>query len=197
MNFNKFTIKSQESVQIAQEIAASYGNQSIEPEHLLAALVQDTGGVVIPTLEKMGAHLEYIRIMINELIKKLRKVYGAGEESQHLGQRLARLFDAALKEVRSLMDEYVSTEYLLLVLGSNEPVLGQLLADQGVTRDQLSKTLKEMRGSQRMTERTIEERHQSLKLFGWDLISLPDSVWLGPLFEEILRFKITTVRESR
>ena len=76
MNFNKFTIKSQEAVQNAQEIASSYGNQSIEPEHLLAALVQDAQGVVIPVLQKLGANVNYIKIKVNELIERLPKVQG-------------------------------------------------------------------------------------------------------------------------
>ena len=71
MNFQKFTIKSQEAVQNAQEIAASYSNQSIEPEHLLAALVQDPEGLVVPILQKIGANVDYIKIKINELITKM------------------------------------------------------------------------------------------------------------------------------
>ncbi|HXF99655.1 MAG TPA: Clp protease N-terminal domain-containing protein, partial [Bacteroidota bacterium] len=71
MNFNKFTIKSQEAVQTAQEIASSYGNQMIEPEHLLAALVQDTSGVVVPILQKVGANVNYIKVKLNELLDRL------------------------------------------------------------------------------------------------------------------------------
>ena len=69
MNFNKFTIKSQEAVQNAQEIASSYGNQTIEPEHLLAALVQDSQGIVIPILQKLGANVNYVKIKINEVVE--------------------------------------------------------------------------------------------------------------------------------
>src|SRR5262245_44953443 len=107
MNFQKFTIKSQEAVQNAQEIAASYNNQAIEPEHLLAALVQDSEGVVVPILQKVGANVGYIKIKINEALEKLPKVSGASIGSQHLGPSLAQLFDAALKETASLKDEYV------------------------------------------------------------------------------------------
>ena len=76
MNFNKFTIKSQEAVQNAQEIASSYGNQALEPEHLLAALVQDASGTVPPIVQKAGANLNYIKIKLNELVDRLPKVSG-------------------------------------------------------------------------------------------------------------------------
>ena len=113
MNFQKFTIKSQEAVQNAQEIAASYGNQSVEPEHLLAALVQDSEGFVVPILQKIGANLNYIKIKINEAIEKLPKVSGTGTGNQFIGQTLARSFSMRLlKEAQSLKDEYVSTEHL-------------------------------------------------------------------------------------
>ncbi len=116
MNFQKFTIKSQEAVQNAQEIAASYANQSIEPEHLLAALIQDSDGIVVPILQKIGANADYIKIKITELIERLPKVSGAGAGNQHIGQSLLQLFDKALKEAEALKDEYVSTEHLLLAL---------------------------------------------------------------------------------
>src|ERR1041385_3141055 len=95
MNFNKFTIKSQEAIQAAQEIAARYSNQSIEPEHLLAALVQDSQGLVVPMLRKIGSNLDYIRIKTNEIVEKLPKVTGSAAGNQHLGQGLQQVFHAA------------------------------------------------------------------------------------------------------
>ena len=109
MNFQKFTIKSQEAVQNAQEIAASYGNQSIEAEHLLAALVQDSDGLVVPLLQKVGANLDYVKIKVNDAVGRLPKVSGAGAGNQHLSGPMASLFDVALKEAQALKDDYVST----------------------------------------------------------------------------------------
>jgi len=77
MNFNKFTLKSQEALQNAQEIASSYSNQAIEPEHVLAALIQDSEGIVVPLLQKIGANIKYLRIKVNEAVEKLAKVQGA------------------------------------------------------------------------------------------------------------------------
>jgi len=98
MNFNKFTLKSQEAVQNAQEIASSYGNQSIEPEHLLAALVQDAGGTVTPIIQKAGANLGYVKIKMNELLERLPKVSGATLSQQGISQALGRVFERSIKE---------------------------------------------------------------------------------------------------
>jgi len=190
MNFQKFTIKSQEAVQNAQEIAQSYGNQSIEPEHLLAALVQDSEGLVVPLLQKIGANVDYIKIKINESLEKLPKVAGAGVGNQYLSQSLAQLFDTALKEAQSLKDEYVSTEHLLLALVTGKTSASKLLRDQGVTKEEIYKALKEIRGTQRVTDQTPEEKYQSLERFGRDLNELARKGKLDPVIgreEEIRR----------
>ncbi|TAK60975.1 MAG: ATP-dependent chaperone ClpB [Bacteroidetes bacterium] len=190
MNFNKFTIKSQEAVQNAQEIAQSYGNQAIEPEHLLAALVQDTEGLVVPILQKLGSNVDYIKIKIGEALEKLPKVTGAGVGNQFLGQALNELFDVALKEASSLKDEYVSTEHLLLALVSAKSAGGKLLRDQGVTKENIYKALKDVRGTQRVTDQTPEEKYQSLERFGRDLNELARRGKLDPVIgrdEEIRR----------
>ena len=190
MNFNKFTIKSQEAVQAAQEIAASYGNQAIEPEHLLAALLQDSEGVVLPVLQKIGANVDYCRIKISELMQRIPKVTGSAPGTQYAGQALTQLFDAAQKEAKALKDEYVSTEHLLLALTVTTSPAGQLLHDQGVTKDQVYKALKEVRGSQRVTDQTPEEKYRSLERFGRDLNDLARKGKLDPVIgrdEEIRR----------
>lgn len=191
MNFQKFTIKSQEAVQNAQEIAASYGNQAIEPEHLLAALVQDSEGVVVPLLQKLGVNIAHLRIKVNEALEKLPKVTGAGVGNQYIGQSLAEVFDAALKEAQSLKDEYVSTEHLLLaMLDARAKTLTKLLTIQGVTKEGIYKALKDVRGTQRVTDQTPEEKYQSLERFGRDLNELARKGKLDPVIgrdEEIRR----------
>ena len=153
MNFNKFTLKSQEAVQNAQEIASSYSNQAIEPEHLLAALIQDSEGVVVPLLQKIGANLKYLKIKINEAIEKLPKVQGAGLGSQHLSSALGQVIEAAQKEAAQLKDEYLSTEHILLAFlddGTGDrrgQGASRLLHDQGVTKDAVYKALQEVRGT--------------------------------------------------
>ena len=180
MNFNKFTIKSQEAVQNAQEIASSYGNQSIEPEHLLAALVQDSQGIVIPILQKLGANVNYIKIKINEVVEKLPKIQGANQ--QFFSNVIQKVFEGAQKEAEGLKDEFISTEHLLLaLLGEKQNGGTKLLLDQGVTKDGVLKALKDVRGSQRVTDQNPEDKFQSLEKFGRDLNELARKGKLDPV----------------
>ncbi|MBF8294818.1 MAG: clpB [Bacteroidetes bacterium] len=187
MNFNKFTLKSQEAVQNAQEIASSYSNQAIEPEHLLAALIQDSEGVVVPLLQKIGANLNYLKIKIHEAIEKLPKVQGAGLGSQHLSSALGQVIEAAQKEAAQLKDEYLSTEHILLAFlddGTGDrrgSSASRLLHDQGVTKDAVYKALREVRGTQRVTDQNPEDKYQALERFGRDLNELARKGKLDPV----------------
>ncbi len=189
MNFNKFTIKSQEAVQNAQEIASSYGNQSIEPEHLLAALIQDSQGIVIPILQKLGTNVNYVKIKVNEIVEKLPKIQGTSQ--QHISGELQRIFDLAQKEAENLKDEFVSTEHLLLaLLDQKQNAATKLLIDQGVTKESVLKALKDVRGSQRVTDQNPEDKFQPLEKFGRDLNELARKGKLDPVIgreEEIRR----------
>ncbi len=179
MNFNKFTIKSQEAVQNAQEIATSYGNQSLEPEHLLAALMQDGQGIVTPLLQKLGVNVNYIKIKINEVVEKLPKVSGA---QQFASNSFQKVMEQAQKETENLKDEYVSTEHLLLALLEQKNNGGvKLLVDQGVTKDGILKALKDVRGTQRVTDQNPEDKYQALEKFGRDLNDLARKGKLDPV----------------
>ncbi len=191
MNFNKFTIKSQEAVQNAQEIASSYGNQTMEPEHLLAALVQDAAGTVPPIVQKAGANLNYIKIKLNEIIDRLPKVSGGALTQQGMSSGLGRVFERSMKEAEDLKDDYISTEHLLLgLVETPDTPAGKLLRDQGVTRDAVLQVLKEIRGSQRVTDQTPEEKYQALQRYGRDLNELARKGKMDPVIgrdEEIRR----------
>jgi ATP-dependent Clp protease ATP-binding subunit ClpB len=191
MNFNKFTIKSQEAVQNAQEIASSYGNQIIEPEHLLAALVQDSSGTVVPILQKVGVNVNFIKIKLNEMIERLPKVSGAGLGNQNISQVLGKIFENAQKQAQSLKDEYVSTEHLLLaVVEGKESAASKMLRDQGVTVEAIYQVLKEIRGTQRVTDQNPEDKYQALQRYGRDLNELARKGKLDPVIgrdEEIRR----------
>jgi ATP-dependent Clp protease ATP-binding subunit ClpB len=190
MNFNKFTIKSQEAVQNAQEIASSYGNQVIEPEHLLAALVQDSEGIVVPILQKLGTNVNYLKIKINEMVEHLPKVQGSNMSNQQISSALGQVFESAQKEAEQLKDEYVSTEHLLLGLLAAKTTATKVLTDQGVTIENIYKALKDVRGTQRVTDQTPEDKYQSLARFGRDLNELARKGKLDPVIgreEEIRR----------
>ena len=189
-NFSKLTVKAQELIQNSIEIAQNYNNQTIEPEHILAALVQDSGSVAIPILKKAEANISHLIIKVNELLEKLPKVTGAGIGNQQLSQSTAKLLDASAEEASKLKDEFVSTEHLLLALVSSEGKAGQLLRDVGLKRDSVYSALKDIRGEQRIVSQTAEDTYQSLKKYGRDLNELARSGKLDPVIgreEEIRR----------
>ncbi|HCV42322.1 MAG TPA: type VI secretion system ATPase TssH, partial [Bacteroidetes bacterium] len=191
MNFNKFTIKSQEAVQNAQEIASSYSNQLIEAEHLLAALVQDSEGTVVPILQKIGANVNFIKIKINELIERLPKVTGVAVGTQSVSQSLGRVLENAQKQASDLRDEYISTEHILLAMvASRDSSASKLLTDQGVTTEAIYKVLKELRGSQRVIDQNPEDKYRALQRYGRDLNDLARRGKMDPVIgrdEEIRR----------
>jgi len=191
MNLNKFTVKSQEAIQNAQEIASSYGNQFIEPEHLLAALVQDAEGTVSPILRKIGANLAAVKIKVNEAMEKLPKVGGSTVVGQSLSQGLGRVLEASQKKAQDLRDDYVSTEHLLLALAElKEGGLARLLGEQGVSGEAILTVLKEIRGSHRVTDQNPEEKYQALEKYGRDLNDIARKGKMDPVIgrdEEIRR----------
>ncbi len=181
MNFNKFTIKSQEAVQQAQEIATSYGHQTLEPEHLLAALVQDADGLVPVLLQKAGANASFLKIKVHEALERLPKVQGASLSALHPSPPLLRTIEKAQTAAGELKDEYISTEHLLLGLLEADVAIERILRDQGLTKDLVLKALKSVRGSQRVTDQTPEEKFQALERFSRDLNDLARRGKLDPV----------------
>jgi ATP-dependent Clp protease ATP-binding subunit ClpB len=189
-NLNKLTIKAQEAVQTAIEIAQNYNNQIIEPEHLLAASVQDSGSIADSILKKTGANADVIKIKVNELLESLPKVNGAGVGNQQMSQNTAKLLDMATEEARTLKDEYVSTEHLLLALAEDKGKAGQILKDNGVSKKSILSALKDVRGKQKVTSQNPEDTYQSLKKYGKNLNELVHAGKLDPVIgrdEEIRR----------
>ena len=135
INPNKLTVKSQQALQTSTEIAANYGNSQVEPEHLLAALLQDSEGVVVALLRKLGVNIDELRVRITGILEKLPKVSGAAGTQQYASNALNKLFDVARSEAESLKDEYISTEHLLLALLVDSGQASRLLKEQGVTKN--------------------------------------------------------------
>lgn len=181
INFNKLTIKSQEALQNAQEIASSYSNQMIEPEHLFAALIQDKEGIVISTLMKLGVNKDYIQIKAGELLEKLPKVTGTGS-GQSFSRETTEVLENAFKEASVLKDEYVSTEHILLALTElKRSAVADLLKTQGVTKNAVLKALKEVRGTNRVSGQNPEETYQALLKYGKNLNDLAAKGKLDPV----------------
>jgi len=192
MNFdiNRFTIKSRETIQNAIEIAQSFTNQILEPEHLLAALVQEKGSVVDSIIQKAGANSDRIKIKVTELLERLPKVSGSGIGNQQMSQSLAKLFDNSSEEAKNLKDDYISNEHLLLSLSNDSGKAGQLLRDNGINRDIILLALKDVRGTQRVTNPNAEDTYQALQKFGRNLNDLAKQGKLDPVIgrdEEIRR----------
>ncbi|HET7152200.1 MAG TPA: Clp protease N-terminal domain-containing protein [Candidatus Kapabacteria bacterium] len=182
MNPQKLTLKSQEALQTAQEIATNYGNQEIMPEHLLAALIQNNENISAQVIEKIGAPLAQIKIKINELIERLPKVSGANIANQQVGRALGAVLETAEKEAKQLGDEFTSVEHLLIAAAQDKlSSVGDLLRKQGVTKEAILKVLKDIRGTQRVTDQNPEDKYQALQRYGRDLTELARKGKLDPV----------------
>jgi ATP-dependent Clp protease ATP-binding subunit ClpB len=201
MNLQKLTLKSQEALQTAQEIASNYSNQYIEPVHLLAAMLQDSGGIIPPMLMKIGANVNYLKLKVNESIERLPKVSGSSGGSQYMSQSTAQLLESAIKESEKMGDEFVSIEHLLLSLSDDTVTpAGALLRDQGVTRDAVTKALKEIRGTQRVTDQNPEDKYQALSRYGRNLNDAARKGKMDPVIgreDEIRRVMQVLMRRTK
>lgn len=189
-NFNKLTVKAQEVVQNALDIARNYSNQILEPEHILAAMIEEGNGLTENIIRKTGGNANKIKIQISELLDRLPKISGSAISEQQISNQTASLFDSAFKEAGNLKDEYFSTEHLLLALSKEQGKAGQLLRDSGVSHEIILKALVDVRGNQRVTSQNAEDTYQSLNKFGRDLNELAKAGKLDPVVgrdEEIRR----------
>jgi ATP-dependent Clp protease ATP-binding subunit ClpB len=189
IKWEKLTVKSQEAVQGAVAHAAENGNPEVLPLHLMAALLEDREGVVIPVLDKVGVPVEQLLSGINSAIQKLPKVQGGAQPG--LGQATQKVLEQAFKEADNFKDEYVSTEHLLLALSKQKgDAVASALASFGATHDAILKALAEVRGSQRVTDQNPEGKFQALEKYAKDLTELARKGKLDPVIgrdEEIRR----------
>jgi ATP-dependent Clp protease ATP-binding subunit ClpB len=180
MDLNKLTLKSQEALQAAQEAARSRNHQLVEPGHLLWALLSDPDGVVYPLLQKLGQSPRVLRDRVEELLDRIPKVYGPQQEL-YLSAPTRQALERAFTEATALSDEYVSTEHLFLALLEGATDVARLLTEAGIQRDQVLSALVEIRGRQRVTDQTPEEKYQALERYGRDLTELARRGKLDPV----------------
>jgi ATP-dependent Clp protease ATP-binding subunit ClpB len=181
IKWDRLTVKSQEAVQAASGHAAENGNPEVVPLHLMAAMLEDREGVVIPVLEKVGVPVEQLLSGVNSAIGKLPKVQGGGGQPG-LSSALQKILEQGFKEAEAFKDNYVSTEHLLLALSKakNDPV--QLaLAALGGTHEAILKALSAVRGSQRVTDQNPEGKFQALEKYAKDLTDLARRGKLDPV----------------
>ncbi len=199
IRWDKFTVKSQEAVQGANALASEHGNPELQPLHLLATLLDDREGVILPVLEKIGVPTAQLEGKVKESLARLPKVAGGSQPS--MGQALQRALDHASVEADNFKDEYLSTEHLLLALAdAKNDGVGLLLASFGATHEAILKSLASVRGSQRVTDQNPEAKYQSLEKYAKDLTELARRGKLDPVIgrdEEIRRVIQVLARRSK
>jgi ATP-dependent Clp protease ATP-binding subunit ClpB len=192
MDLNRFTEKLQEAIRAAQTKAVRYGNQQIDVEHLLAALLEQPGGLAPSILNKAGVNVEALTHRLEAELDRLPKVAGAATAADQLyvTARLNRLLTQAEDEARQLKDEYISVEHVLLAATGDNGSAGRLLKESGLSRERLMQALREVRGSQRVTSQNPEATYEALERYGRDLTQLAAQGKLDPVIgrdEEIRR----------
>ncbi len=187
MRFDKFTVKGQEAVVRAQELAQKHDNPEMLPLHLLAALLGETEGVVGPLLQKSGVRLDRIKQIVIDELDRLPKATGT---QLGMARSTNDVFAQAQKEADRLKDEYVSTEHLVLALTQIKSEAREILSEQGVKYNDLLAALKDVRGGQRVTDQNPEEKYQALQRYGRDLVEMARQGKIDPVIgrdEEIRR----------
>jgi ATP-dependent Clp protease ATP-binding subunit ClpB len=180
MDINRLTEKTQEALRAAQSDALRRGNQQVDVEHLLAALLSQEGGLAASILKRAGVNVESVAARLKEDLDRLPKVTGAstGTPDQiYVTPRLNRLFLRAEDEAKKLKDDFISVEHFLLAAVEDS----KALKDLGVTRDRLMQALREVRGSQRVTSKNPEATYEALEKYGRDLTKSAEAGKLDPV----------------
>jgi ATP-dependent Clp protease ATP-binding subunit ClpB len=180
IRFDRFTIKAQEAFQEAQTIALDRGQQQLEVEHLLLSLINQKEGLTLQLLQKLGANIGGIVSQLEEELDQLPRVEGPGQI--FMSTRLNNIAEAAFNEMKNLRDEYLSTEHLLLAIADEKNgISARILKENGVSKDTIMKSLKEVRGSSRVTDQNPEDKYEALKKYGRDLTELAAIGKLDPV----------------
>ena len=178
--FDKFTVKAQETLQGTQDVASRFGNQQMEPLHLLLALIDQKEGIVPSLLARLGVPPASVAKEAEQAIENLPKV--GGTTDHYLSPALKEVLDQASKETEQFKDEFVSTEHLLLALSrKSKDAAGRVLAQLGVSHDAILKALVSVRGTQRVTDQNPEDKYEALERYARDLTELARRGKLDPV----------------
>jgi ATP-dependent Clp protease ATP-binding subunit ClpB len=181
MQLDRFTIKSREALEAAQRLADERRNPQTTPEHLLAVLLEQDGGVVAPVLRKLGVDPGAVRQGLTPALDALPKLRSGPQEPAGGSTELTQVIRDAEKEMRALDDEYISTEHLMLAIASHPGKAGDALRSAGASHDQLRKAISEVRGGHRVTDENPEDKFQALKRFARDLTEAAAQGSLDPV----------------
>jgi ATP-dependent Clp protease ATP-binding subunit ClpB len=201
MRFDKFTIKSQELIQNSQTSASQHNHQQIEPEHLLAAMLNEPEGIAAAMLRKLGVSPSDIARDVSRVIEKIPRISGGGMADAYISPRTKAVLENAFAEATKMKDEYVSIEHIFLAISDEKGGNASgLLARSGVTRESILKVLLDIRGNQRITDPNPEEKYQALEKFSRDLTDIARLGKLDPVIgrdDEIRRIVQVLSRRTK
>ncbi len=182
MNFQKYTQKSIAAVQSAQQLAATYGNQQLLPEHILLALLQQEDGLIPGCVERCGVSASTLKNSVQDLVEALPKVSGVTADRIYSTQELESAMNEAESIATKMQDEYISVEHLMLgIIDKATGKLKQTLQASGVTYQKFMEVLKDVRGNQKVTSDNPEETYDVLKKYGSDLTEMARNQKLDPV----------------
>ncbi|MGD9763400.1 MAG: ATP-dependent chaperone ClpB [Candidatus Binatia bacterium] len=202
MNLNRLTERSQEALREAQNVASRAGNQGVDVEHLLFALLEQRDGIAGALVQAAGIDTAALQIRVRQEIDRLPKVSGpaARPDQIYVTPRLTQVLHKAEDEAAALKDEYVSVEHLVLAITADTGPSGRILRELGLTRERLMSALQKVRGSQRVTSQNPETTYQSLEKYGRDLTKLAAQGKIDPVIgrdEEIRRVIQVLMRRTK
>jgi ATP-dependent Clp protease ATP-binding subunit ClpB len=179
MRLDRFTLRGQEAIQTAIELAEQNQNQQVEPEHLLAVMLEQPEGIVRPLLGKLSVNVTVVANDVQAAIARFPRVQGG---QQYFSPRLTQVFAAAQKQAEKMQDDYVSTEHLLLAIcEEKDGESGKIVRQHGLKRDDLLKVIEQMRGGSRITDQNAESNYQALSKYARDLTDLARKGKLDPV----------------
>ena len=195
---DKLTVKAQEALQRAQELAADRGNPELTPLHVLGSLLAESEGFVRPLLSKIGVEQGQLNGMVTSELDRLPKASGGAPPQ--MGSALGKLLEEAASAAGKLKDDYVSTEHLLLALATTESKAKSLLELNGIREQDLLSGMQALRGSSRVTDQNPEEKYQALEKYGIDLVERAQQGKLDPVIgrdDEIRRVLQILTRRTK
>ena len=201
IRWDKLTVKAQEAMQRANDLASEHGNPELQPVHILAALLEDHEGIVAPLLERVGLQVPAIQTQAMSAIERLPKVSGGGAAQASLSSAANQLLEGAFKEASNFKDEFVSTEHLLLAMTKlKKDPAQEILSKAGATYDNILRALTAVRGNQKVTDQNPEAKYQALERYARDLTELAKKGKLDPVIgrdEEVRRVMQVLSRRTK
>jgi ATP-dependent Clp protease ATP-binding subunit ClpB len=179
MRLDKFTLRGQEAIQSAIELAERNQHQQVEPEHLMIAMFEQPEGIVRPILGKLGANVAVILNDTQAAVARFPRVQGG---QQYFSPRLSQVFTASRQQADKMQDEFISTEHLLVaIVDEKDGESGKILRQHGVKKDDLLKVIEQMRGGSRITDQNAEQNYQALSKYARDLTEAARKGKLDPV----------------